>query len=394
MTRPPHDADDRPSRSFAEDPNAQDAGETLSPELNTALGKLGMLLPETLDEVRRAELEHDANDAPLPRALQHFRARDNVVQFAPRPAPAPRTGYARAWLGATVAFALGAAAASVLWSRAARDHESQQLPIGGADAELRESKTPPTEPVRLRVNGCSECCAGSQCGQAKEELKQCPSGRACVNCSAGDGPNSYKLRVSALALSDAGKAWAQSQKVQLDKLQLCATIQGRAVGCRSAVETPVDLVEWVSLPVATTAAQLVGGLSIALLAPDSSTLANWSSSVSVSPELLCRGVAARLAPESGEPLGRVSLFFDDGQFVELGRAATVADLLGRQRGIVFEGGALDIYETSGAGAQRFALVLGPTDRARAEAVRWQLLEQKLEGKLTFGEDHRGRPRPQ
>jgi hypothetical protein len=177
-------------------------------------------------------------------------------------------------------------------------------------------------------------------------------------------------------------------------MQLCATIQGRAIGCRSAVEAPGDLLEWVSLPVATLASQLVGGVAITLQAPDASVLATWSSSIAVSSEILCRGVAARLTQEGSEPLGRVSLFFDDAQFVELTRAASVAELVAEQGRISVEGAGLSIYETSAAGAGHFALVLGPTDRARAETVRWQLLDQKLEAKLTFGEDHKGRPRPQ
>ena len=60
---------------------------------------------------------------------------------------------------------------------------------------------------------------------------------------------------------------------------------------------------------------------------------------------------------------------------------------------MFQGGEPEIYETSGAGESRFALVIGPLPRDAAERIRWQLLEQDSDAAITFGDDHVGRPRP-
>lgn len=384
----------------------------LPPDIAKALAKSGLLLPETPSEVAAAESEQGLQDLELPENLRQFRARSSGARalgvssaeplpLGPERPPSnvvalgsARRGKLRPWIGSALGFALGAAAASVVWQQRATERQDPNVHVGGVASELRQPKPPPAEPLRIRVEGCNECCAGTQCAAAKDEARTCPSGRSCVACSPGDAPNAYKIRISALALNDVGKTWLGTQTVALEQMQLCATIQGRALGCRSAVEAPGDLLEWVSLPVSTLASQLVGGVAITLQAPDARVLASWSSSIAVSSEILCRGVAARLAKDGGDPLGRVSVFFDDAQFVELKRAASVPELVLEQSRINVEGGSLSIYETSAAGPERFALVLGPTDRARAEAVRWQLLDQRLDGKLTFGDDHKGRPRPQ
>jgi hypothetical protein len=117
------------------------------------------------------------------------------------------------------------------------------------------------------------------------------------------------------------------------------------------------------------------------------------SAVTLSVDTLCRGVAARLALPDGKVIGKVSTFFDDAVFVELGRAETVREALAFEQGYAFSGGAPDVYETAGEGARRFALVIGPLSQARADRVRWQLLEREKEPTLTFGEDLRGSPRP-
>lgn len=102
---------------------------------------------------------------------------------------------------------------------------------------------------------------------------------------------------------------------------------------------------------------------------------------------------ARLATSDGTQIGRVSAFFDDTYYIELGRAATVADTLELQLRYRFEGGEPEIYETSAPAERRFALVVGPVTRDAAERIRWQLLEQATETTITFGDDLVGRPRP-
>jgi hypothetical protein len=180
-------------------------------------------------------------------------------------------------------------------------------------------------------------------------------------------------------------------------LQICAELQGKSLGCRSAVEEPGDLLDWSSLPVATTSGQLVGGLRVELRNAGSATtaapLATWASAVTVTPDTLCRGLSARLTADALN-IGRVSVFFDDPYYVELGRASTVSQLLTlKNRFRVTGENSIKVYETTSAGDEAFALVLGPTDRVGSERARWQLLDQNLNAPIVLGADFRGQPRP-
>ncbi len=397
------------------------------PDLSTealaeALGSMGLLPPETSEEVRLAEAELDERSVELPPSLRNFRrdssveaihdaetgaTNDNVVPLR-RSNDVKKTR--NAWRYAT-GFALGAAAASVLWMNTSTPPVPAPT-VGGASSELTSLPTPTESKLTLELAAaCEQCCAGARCGAAAGDLSSCASGRECISCTPADVKNAYKIRISALGLNDAGRRWAEARGGVSD-LEVCADIRGRSLGCRSATEQPSDFVEWASLPIATTNSQLVGGLRVVLRATGTATkdaetardsqlantskrapLASWSSAVSVSPETLCRGVAARLALPDGEVIGRISAFFDDTYFVELQRAGSVKQLLAAEERFEFHGGHASIYEASTPGTDRFVLAIGPTTRARADALRWQLLDQGFESRITFGDDHQGPPRP-
>jgi hypothetical protein len=377
------------------------------------MGKSGALVPESVREVERAEAAGLEDSVELPARLASFgayeraagravaddaattenneqrAAKSNVV---PLSSARKSSGRTMGMLRVATGFVLGAAAASVLWV-GLRPPEVEPPRIGGVAGELTSTPPKPKAPLRVEVDAsCKDCCAGVECAATKNE--SCASGRRCVGCSVGDDKNVFKLRVSALGLSEEGRAWFATAGLNLATLSICADAYGQALGCRSAVEEPRDLVEWASFPVTTTSAQLVGGLRVQLLDPKSKQEhASWKSAVTVSADTLCRGVAARLTLPDGLVLGKVSAFFDDTYFVELGRAANVPGVETLRSAYAFEQASADVYETSAPGERRFALVLGPFNRDGAERLRWQLLEQESEAHITFGDDHVGRPRP-
>jgi hypothetical protein len=373
--------------------------ERLPQDVARALGDMGLLVPERDSEVLGAEQRGEA-EVELPERLGSFsgyrRASDAGVappagKVVPLQRPAQRGGNLVRY---AVGFALGAAATVMVWL--SRPEPVTVPPIGGATGELREPK-PPEQKAPIAVDlatQCTNCCAGSGCSSAPADARSCPSGRSCVECEPSADSNVFKLRLSALGLSDEGRGWFAQQGLALEQLLVCADAHGRALGCRSAIGQPGDLVQWSSLPVASTTSQLVGGLGVHLRKSESgSDLASFTSAVSVSPDTLCRGVAARLASPDGTVVGKVSAFFDDIHFVELARAATVKQLLDQEQRYAFSGGLPDVYETRGEAERRFALVIGPLPQSAATAIRWQLLDQGAEGELTFGDDHVGPPRP-
>lgn len=394
---PPAPAGDRPHEAA----NADQA--ELGLEIVDALARKGLLIPETVDEVELAESAEDT-ELPLPKRLASFEyhrsnaeARvSNVVPLRERPSPTEPMAR-RAWPNYLTGFALGAAAASVFWVMS-RPTDKPPPAVGGATTELRGGEQPlalPTYTVDVE-SSCKACCAGSACvkpGQPDTGASTCASGRQCVSCSPSADKNAYKLRISAVGFTPEGRQWATNHGGP-SSLQVCAEIQGKSLGCRSAVEEPGDLLEWSSLPVATTSGQLVGGLRVELRAGASpaAPLATWASAVTVTPDTLCRGLSARLTAGDVN-VGRVSVFFDDPYFVELGRANTVSQLLALEKRFQVNEGGLAVYETTSPGDRNFALVYGPTDRAVAERVHWQLLDQNLNAPVVLGDDFRGQPRP-
>jgi hypothetical protein len=107
---------------------------------------------------------------------------------------------------------------------------------------------------------------------------------------------------------------------------------------------------------------------------------------------MCKGLAIQLNDDT-ETLGRLSAFIEPTHFVELGRAAAVPELLKKLSRFDVSGIEPRIYESSLSGAGRFALVLGPLDKADADALRWQALDHGVDASVTHGLDLLGSPRP-
>lgn len=337
------------------------------------------LVPISAAEVERAEAA--LLDQDLPASLRSYRpkARSEVSTQAKKPR---FVGYAAAALGGALA-----AAAALLWLR-----PSPTTPVTNAGGELRRTSADPhVPPVPLQlISRCErECCAGSSCKTAPAALSVCPSGLTCVACgpdNVNGGP--YRLRLGNVIPSEAG------QKVlPLDApLELCVIGSSNEAVCLPALGEPGGDA-WRLLKAVTPLQDLLTGLSIELRKRgETAALASWKHAVSPTPEIMCKGVAVQLS-DGTETLGRLSVFVEPAHFVELGRAAGVPELLKLLRRFEPSGIQPHIYETSQLGAGRFTLVLGPLDKADADALRWQVLDQGLEASIGNGLDFLGSPRP-
>ncbi|HVY30922.1 MAG TPA: hypothetical protein VHB79_30390 [Polyangiaceae bacterium] len=341
------------------------------------------LVPTSEAEVERAEgmLQRDS---ALPDDLRTYRTRRPRHGQAPNP---PRrqlgvTGYAVA----TVVGAL-AAGTAVHWLE-------PQLPtsVTSAGSELVKqsaSAKPRATPLSFQSNCEKSCCAGSACPSAAEGLRACPSGIRCASCAADNvngGP--YRLRLGSVIVTEQGQKLLPLSA----PLELCVTGGAAGAVCVPALGEPGSD-SWRLLPQVTPLQDLLTGPRVELRKRgDSTVLASWKHVVSPTAELLCRGLAVVLNNE-GETLGRLSVFIEPTHFVELSRAATVPSLLEMLTHYEIAGTEPRVYESSQAGARRFALVLGPFDKAEAEALRWQALDHGAEANVSLGLDFIGNPRP-
>jgi hypothetical protein len=245
--------------------------------------------------------------------------------------------------------------------------------------------------VALTFHGHCErdCCAGSGCAAAPAGLSTCPSGIRCAACSVDNvngGP--YRLRLGSVIVSEAGQ-----KALPLDTpLELCVVGSAGVATCLPALSEPNGDV-WRSLQVVSPLQELLSGLTLELRRRgEPAALASWKHSVPPTADVLCKGVAVQLS-DGQETLGRLSVFVELTHFVELGRAASVPELLKGLRRFELSGITPRVYETTQAGATRFALVLGPLDRADAELLRWQVLDHGLEANISHGLDFIGSARP-
>lgn len=346
------------------------------------------LVPTSEAEVERAEAA--LPDLELPARLKSWSslqgsnaARERVGGNVKPLAAKPRfLGYA-----AAATFGALAAAAALVWLRPA-----PSAPVTSAGGELvRASASARVPPMPLLFHSrCErECCAGSACKNASPALSACPSGLSCVACgpdNVNGGP--YRLRFGSMIASEAG------QKVlPLDApLELCVLGNGGDTVCLPALGEPGGDA-WRLLKTVSPLQDLLTGLTIELRRRgEPAALASWKHAVSPTPDIMCKGLAVQLS-DSTETLGRLSVFVEPTHFVELGRAATVPDLLKTLRRFEVSGIQPRIYEASRPGAGRFALVLGPLDKTDAEALRWQVLDHGLEATISHGLDFVGSPRP-
>lgn len=348
-----------------------------------ALRESDELVPTSEGEVERAEGALQ-RDSALPDELGSYRPRRPRVSEAPRP---PRRQLAVA--GYAVAAIAGAAAATtaVRWLE-------PQLPttVTSAGNELvrpSASAHPPHVPLRFQSACEKSCCAGSACSAAAEPLRACPSGIRCASCSADNingGP--YRLRLGSVIFSEGGQKLLPPGA----PLELCLAAGSSSPSCLPAQAEPGSD-SWRQLAEVTPVQDLLAGLRIELRKRDDPTvLASWKHLLPPSAELLCKGVAVSLNND-GDTLGRLSVFVEPTHFVELSRAEAVPELLKALSRFDVSGVEPRIYESSRPGAARFALVLGPFDKADAEALRWQALDHGAETSISHGLDFVGNARP-
>jgi len=368
--------------------NKADDESPLDDETFRALRANDDLLPTSEAEVERAEAS--LPDLELPAGLKSWSpAQGSGTAGAKRHSDVkPQAGKPR-FVGYMAAATFGAlaAAAALAWLRPV-----PTSPVTSAGGELvRSSATahvPPT-PLLFRSRCERECCAGSACKNATPALSACPSGLSCVACGTDNvngGP--YRLRFGSMITSEAG------QKVlPLDApLELCVIGHGGDAVCLPARGEPGGDA-WRLLKTVSPLQDLLTGLTIELRKRgEPAALASWKHAVSPTPDIMCKGLAVQLS-DSTETLGRLSVFVEPTHFVELGRAAAVPDLLKTLRRFEVSGIQPRVYEASRPGAGRFALVLGPLDKADAEALRWQVLDHGLEATISHGLDFIGSPRP-
>ena len=340
------------------------------------------LLPTSDAEVERAEALL-APELELPESLQRYRPRPTAPSGVTQLPTKPRyPGYA-----AAAAFGALAAAAALILLR-----PPATVPVTSAGGELvhpsASARVPPV-PLIFHSRCERECCAGSACKSAPPALTSCPSGISCVACAPDNvngGP--YRLRFGSVIISDAGH-----KVLPLDApLELCVVSGASEALCLPALGEPGGDA-WRLLKAVSPLQDLLTGLTVELRKRGETTaLASWKHAVSPTPDIMCKGLAIQLN-DGTETLGRLSAFVEPTHFVELTRAAAVPELLKTLRRFDVSGIQPRVYEAAQTGAGRFALVLGPLDKADAEALRWQVLDHGLEATISHGLDYVGSPRP-
>ncbi len=360
--------------------------EALERDVVRALRDRGDLIPTSDEEVLAAERELEGDDLELPASLRSYRGRRSSPSVKPRP-----------WLGYATAGLLGAAAATflLLLTSPERQHD---LTGAGRDlvrpsASTSSSARVPEKPVPLVAKPCSaECCGGAECSKAPAAFAQCPSGQRCIECNAAanasDGP--YRLRLGSMILAPGAERVLEPDRTPA--LELCVVAPGAPAACLPALSTGTTDETWRLLGRISSAQDLLSGLRVEVRRQGSTeALASWSHPVVASPEVMCKGLAIQLRA-GNEIVGRVSAFVEQTHFVELAREASLPELVARRSEFDFQGIEPRVYETSQPG-KRFALVLGPLDRERAQALRWSALESGKEASVTFGLDFVGSPQP-
>ncbi len=376
------------------------------------LGRRGELVPTTVGEVLAAEREGVEYEGELPASLREL--------SGAAASPPPRTGaaslrvvsldgvrreraQARAkagWGGYAVAFVMGAAAAAAVLI-ATRPVGTPMAPddsrAAGTPSAIPSAPSDPLESViaipAVSVCGTS-CCAGSACADAKGELRKCASGRSCVDCEEGTGAGSaFRVRLGNLIPAQG------VDPANVARWDLCARVGGGTWTCEPATVDASMRPRGRVLPGAASTADLATAIELEVRPlGGKQVLGRWRDSLRVGPTVLCRGVGALLANESGgvkTDVGSLSIDLEATHWVELGRGAD-AGALRVARGKLAFADVVPVLVELGApgeagGGPRFALAVGPLDAAVAERLRWALLENGHIASVVLGGDYRGEP---
>lgn len=364
----------------------------------------GELLPTSAASARKAEEEGVEYEGELPESLRELRPRGEAPPAAgPVTTRDPRVvsladerGRRNPWLTHALAAAVGAAAAAVLLvGKKPEAGPGGAVPTGEPAAPRMDAAAPAPEAIALPpVLGCGAgCCAGERCSAAKAELSSCSSGRKCISCSASDlAASRYRLRLGAFAPTEAG---ARAQRAAgPGGLELCVRVGSGEPACVPAHAKADEAELWSMLPLVANAQDLLTGfvLEVRPRAAGAAPIGEWRSPVQINPTVLCRGLSLKPKTPKDEALGVVSVFLEDAHWVELGRAASVAELSELRKRFTLADVGAKLFETRAAGARKFSLVLGPVDKPSAERLRWAVLEKGQEARLSVGEDHQGEPK--
>lgn len=369
--------------------------------LSRGFAERGELLPTTEAEVERAETElgDDVEIGALPDQL----AGDwrDAPRATARISPAASRGMSvahRPWLAYAGAGAIGALAASLAFLWLGRTPSRHDPLISGASNEFRRPPTAPAVSSKVHVAApprCgNDCCAGSDCPSARDDLKACSSGRRCIACP-GDAhvDGGYRLRVGNLALTDDGKR-LRDENTWTDSLELCVRAGSSAVACAPTQPQGTTVAPWTILPDVVSPQNLLAGFELTVREHGKTdVIATWSTPVVVNADVLCRGIAAKPRLPSGATFAVVSVFLEDAYYVELARSSAVTPLTALRSHLDVTDLTPSLYETTAAADRRFALVLGPMSQSRAEDIRWQVLGAGRDAKVSLGGDFTGEAKP-
>jgi hypothetical protein len=197
------------------------------------------------------------------------------------------------------------------------------------------------------------------------------------------------LRIGRLAPSATGKFLLDKSPGKA--LETCVRVASSPLSCVSAYAGSDDEEAWVSLPLTATSADLLAGITVQLrFVGDEDPMAEWRYPVESSVAVLCNGLAVKLKLPDGEIVGSLSMFLDDAYYVELGRGKLPSELTRRLSTLQFKGASPNLFETDAVESNRYALSIGPVDKATAEAAKWSVLRQGGDAKIVLGFDYRGR----
>jgi len=358
-------------------------------QLAMALVERGDLLPTDTASVAREEAELGAS-LELPERLRSFEPRpaargaepdDPASEVVRAPAPvrhlAPRSP--RRWLEYAVAAGFGAVAATAFLSlRPWRDRDPTGTAPSGEPAATSSAAVPPTPRIDLTTPACGDgCCAGVSCAAAAAEQRDCPSGRACIQCGTPSGAERFRLKLGSLALSSEG---AEARDANgWNALELCMRVGSSDFSCAPAHRNGDTDRTWSALPLVASSQDGLAGFELEVRALSAANpqgaptpVASWRGPVAINPTVLCKGLI--LKPKHDEvSFGTVSLFLDDTHYVELARGKSLralteslARFTGTERPHIFQRAGTE---------PAFALSVGPLSQAAAERLRWSALEQ-------------------
>ncbi|MGE0323500.1 MAG: hypothetical protein AB7K71_06970 [Polyangiaceae bacterium] len=398
-------------------------------QLSDALGQAGELPPISDAEVEA--FEEGLGEAELPVGLRQYQPRDAECETlgaapestqgasqrgalvdldAARRIRAEKTeGKRGGWVSHLVALSIGAAAATALFMTRQPAVQSGGLPSSEPVEKQPDAAADAGPRIKLTLpSSCpAPCCAGESCekldlrstppsapgSEPGASLKTCSSGRTCVSCSA-DADARYRVRTGGFIPTEQGKELIKGAKP--GQLALCFRGGSSAEHCVDAHPGKDEDRSWRDLPLVVGGSDLIGGLAVEVRYRGANKpLGTWQSPIKVNPTLLCNGLAVRVKDDKGELIGSLSAFLMDTHYVELGRAASVRELERLAQRFELSGMQASIYELgadSAANQARFSLALGPFSEARAEELRWQVLKQSGEAKVTLGVEHQGQGR--